>query len=104
MASINCFIKGLAMPLTMVMILVLTGVVTFIWQEYIFPWKLDLPKSHKRLTMLNETLKEISDLKFYFFNLTNPDEVIELGTKPEFKEIGPYTYRIVRKRENCSFL
>ena len=100
MASINCFIKGLAMPLTMVMILVLTGVVTFIWQEYIFPWRLDLPKSQKRLTMLNE---ESSDLKFYFFNLTNPDEVTEHGTKPAFKEIGPYTYRIVRERENVRF-
>lgn len=31
-------------------------------------------------------------MQFYFFNMTNPKEFLA-GTKPEVKQIGPYTYR-----------
>ena len=42
-------------------------------------------------------------LNFYFFNLTNPNDVINHGEKPVFKEIGPYSYRIDRHKENVFF-
>lgn len=31
--------------------------------------------------------------KFYFFNLTNPDEFLAQKEKPRFEEVGPYSYR-----------
>ena len=30
-------------------------------------------------------------IRFYFFNVTNPDDFLE-GAKPKLVEVGPYTY------------
>ena len=30
-------------------------------------------------------------IRFYFFNVTNPDDFLE-GAKPKLAEVGPYTY------------
>lgn len=42
-------------------------------------------------------------MQFYFFNLTNPLEVLE-GDRPAVVEIGPYTYREYRPMEEVIFL
>lgn len=42
-------------------------------------------------------------MQFYFFNLTNPLEVLD-GNRPAVVEIGPYTYREYRPMEEISFL
>ncbi|XP_018408784.1 PREDICTED: lysosome membrane protein 2 [Nanorana parkeri] len=42
-------------------------------------------------------------MKFYFFNVTNPLEVLD-GEKPVVDEIGPYVYREYRPKENIEFL
>ncbi|XP_067114295.1 lysosome membrane protein 2c [Osmerus mordax] len=42
-------------------------------------------------------------MQFYFFNLTNPLEVLD-GDRPAVVEIGPYTYREYRPMENITFL
>ncbi|XP_072227878.1 lysosome membrane protein 2c [Leuresthes tenuis] len=41
-------------------------------------------------------------MQFYFFNVTNPLEVLE-GDRPAVMEIGPYTYREYRPMEQVSF-
>ncbi|XP_041815777.1 lysosome membrane protein 2c [Chelmon rostratus] len=41
-------------------------------------------------------------MQFYFFNLTNPLEVLE-GDRPAVVEIGPYTYREYRPMEQVNF-
>ncbi|XP_043090315.1 lysosome membrane protein 2c isoform X2 [Puntigrus tetrazona] len=42
-------------------------------------------------------------MQFYFFNLTNPAEVLD-GDKPFVQQIGPYTYREYRPKEEVKFL
>ncbi|KAM3874528.1 lysosome membrane protein 2c [Diretmus argenteus] len=42
-------------------------------------------------------------MQFYFFNLTNPLEVLD-GDRPAVVEIGPYTYREYRPMEQVNFL
>lgn len=42
-------------------------------------------------------------MQFYFFNVTNPAEVLE-GDRPAVLEIGPYTYREFRPMEQVIFL
>uniref|UniRef100_A0A8C3I2W6 Lysosome membrane protein 2 n=1 Tax=Chrysemys picta bellii TaxID=8478 RepID=A0A8C3I2W6_CHRPI len=42
-------------------------------------------------------------MQFYFFNVTNPLEVVS-GDTPFVEEIGPYTYREYRPRVNVHIL
>ncbi|XP_040915173.1 lysosome membrane protein 2c [Toxotes jaculatrix] len=42
-------------------------------------------------------------MQFYFFNVTNPLEVLD-GERPAVVEIGPYTYREYRPMEQVNFL
>ncbi|KAF5894662.1 lysosome membrane protein 2-like, partial [Clarias magur] len=41
--------------------------------------------------------------EFFFFNLTNPDE-FSAGQKPRLMQLGPYTYREYRPKENVNFV
>ncbi|XP_072228763.1 lysosome membrane protein 2-like isoform X2 [Leuresthes tenuis] len=42
-------------------------------------------------------------MEFFFFNVTNVDEVIQ-GGKPVVKQVGPYTYREYRYKENVTMV
>uniref|UniRef100_A0A8C1NRX4 Scavenger receptor class B, member 2c n=1 Tax=Cyprinus carpio TaxID=7962 RepID=A0A8C1NRX4_CYPCA len=65
--------------------------------------------------LINNTIKEVKAfsvwrtppppvyMQFYFFNLTNPAEVLE-GDKPFVLQVGPYTYREYRPKEEVKFM
>ncbi|XP_004703268.1 lysosome membrane protein 2 [Echinops telfairi] len=40
--------------------------------------------------------------QFYFFNVTNPEEILQ-GETPQVTEVGPYTYRELRDKANIQF-
>uniref|UniRef100_A0A2I3LX33 Scavenger receptor class B member 2 n=1 Tax=Papio anubis TaxID=9555 RepID=A0A2I3LX33_PAPAN len=40
--------------------------------------------------------------QFYFFNVTNPEEILR-GETPRVEEVGPYTYRELRNKANVQF-
>nr|BAM36398.1 CD36 antigen [Oplegnathus fasciatus] len=42
-------------------------------------------------------------MEFFFFNVTNVNEFLE-GAKPEVQQVGPYTYREYRYKDNVSML
>lgn len=33
-------------------------------------------------------------IDFYFFNVTNAEEVVSMNVKPTVEELGPYIYRL----------
>ena len=39
---------------------------------------------------------------YYFFNVTNPEQVAKHGAKPILKEMGPYAYRYVPIVQICA--
>ncbi|KAG9261839.1 lysosome membrane protein 2a isoform X1 [Astyanax mexicanus] len=43
-------------------------------------------------------------MQYFFFNVTNPDEFLAGKAKPHVTQMGPYTYREYRPRENVTFL
>ncbi|KAG8201276.1 hypothetical protein JTE90_016762 [Oedothorax gibbosus] len=76
-----------------------------------FPHILD-KEINKRLVLdeNSETYKYWKDvpvpiyLQFYFFNITNPEEIWNQTSKPVLKEMGPYTFRESREKVNITFL
>ncbi|CAN7998566.1 unnamed protein product [Ixodes hexagonus] len=42
-------------------------------------------------------------VKYYFFNVTNPNEVLEQTEKPRLEEVGPYTFRETREKVNITW-
>ncbi|XP_055930524.1 protein croquemort-like isoform X2 [Argiope bruennichi] len=42
-------------------------------------------------------------IHFYFFNITNPEEIWALTNKPVLEELGPYTFRESREKVNITW-
>lgn len=40
---------------------------------------------------------------FYFFNVTNPERVNSRYTRPTLKEVGPYTFKVVQKKDGIKW-
>ncbi|XP_073727741.1 lysosome membrane protein 2 [Misgurnus anguillicaudatus] len=43
-------------------------------------------------------------LEFFFFNVTNPDAFLKGEAKPQVTEMGPYTFRQYRPKQNVTFV
>ncbi|KAM9735347.1 lysosome membrane protein 2c [Menidia menidia] len=90
--SILLFILGIS--------LVLSDVFEHLWQSVV--------KTEVVLKNGTEAFEAWEDppapiyMQFYFFNVTNPLEVLE-GDRPAVVEIGPYTYREYRPMEQVAF-
>ncbi|GIY40901.1 scavenger receptor class B member 1 [Caerostris darwini] len=41
--------------------------------------------------------------RFYFFNVTNTEDIIEKKAKPHVQELGPYTFRETREKVNITW-
>ncbi len=39
-------------------------------------------------------------MKLYFFNVENAENVTSFGSRPFLREVGPYVYREVRRKED----
>ncbi|RWS06690.1 scavenger receptor class B member 1-like protein, partial [Dinothrombium tinctorium] len=86
--------------------LIFLGISAFFGLPYLM-----LEEVYKRLELLEgsesfEFWKEIPlpvYHKFYFFNVTNANEIERLGSKPILEEIGPFTYRNYLRKNNINF-
>ncbi|XP_055952441.1 protein croquemort-like [Argiope bruennichi] len=41
--------------------------------------------------------------RFYFFNVTNTKDILEIDAKPHVEELGPYTFRETREKVNITW-
>lgn len=64
-------------------------------------WMIKIRRSSTSYKEWRET-KGDNTVKFYFFNLTNPVEFIN-GEKAKLNQVGPFTYRINKFKENILF-
>ncbi|KAH7969645.1 hypothetical protein HPB52_020771 [Rhipicephalus sanguineus] len=63
--------------------------------------EVSLSKHSRAFPMWKDPSHE-TKIRFFFFNVTNPNEVL-IGEKPSVKEVGPYTYRANWIKHNITF-
>lgn len=98
--------KPSAILLGISIFLLVAGVVLYLCIPYIIYAKLS-----KQLPFTNDSLsfKIWRDIplpiyqKIYFFNITNGDDFLNHGDKPNFEEVGPYTYSSNWHKDNISW-
>ncbi|GMT03457.1 hypothetical protein PENTCL1PPCAC_25631, partial [Pristionchus entomophagus] len=60
--------------------------------------------SYTKLTGFWQNLPQLATYDFYFFNVTNEDEIIYEGAKPHLVEVGPYSYIETEFKEGIQWL
>ncbi|CAG7837572.1 unnamed protein product [Allacma fusca] len=96
---------GPAIITTAVVLLASSGVLFFVGVPYYIPERV---KSETRLINGTKTWDKWSNisvpifLKYHFFNVTNPEAVINHGAKFELQEVGPYVWQEKRTKEIIS--
>ncbi|XP_053200433.1 lysosome membrane protein 2-like [Panonychus citri] len=99
----NCFISGLIGGGLM---FCLSAILTYLLSPYLIKYIVS-----QRLILSSPTSDTYSGwklapipiyVKFYFFNVTNPKEIIN-GSEPILKELGPYTFLEVREKINVTW-
>lgn len=79
----------------------------FFWPllfQHILQKEMPLTPTSKAFEVWNDTSSlPPMYLKVYYFNWTNPEELLVPGTKPNLVQVGPYTFREIRQKVNVSF-
>lgn len=87
------------------LLLLILGVAVLLGFDHLFRFILNkevsLAEHSRAFPMWRDVSPEIM-VRFYFFNVTNPNGVL-LGEKPSVKELGPYTYRAEWIKHNITF-
>lgn len=93
-------------------VLVILGVVLIVVGGALFPFfdqKIkDTVEKNVKLVENSDAYKAWKDpqapiyMAHYFFNVTNPDEVIYNNSKPHLQEIGPFTYKEIRNKTDIN--
>ncbi|KAM4527640.1 lysosome membrane protein 2c [Odontesthes bonariensis] len=100
----SCCIYGIGVFSILILILGISLVLSDVFPHFIQ----SVVKTEVVLKNGTETFEAWEDppapiyMQFYFFNVTNPLEVLE-GDRPAVMEIGPYTYREYRPMEQVAF-
>ncbi|XP_075545745.1 protein croquemort-like isoform X2 [Dermacentor variabilis] len=86
--------------------LALSGLATYVFFPAIF-------KTQVELNLVLEPSSEVYSswqrapvpiyLKYYFFNMTNPDEILAGTEKARLQEVGPYTFLETREKVNITW-
>ncbi|KAH6936370.1 hypothetical protein HPB50_016363 [Hyalomma asiaticum] len=87
------------------LLLVLLGVGVLLGFDHVFRYILNKEVSlseHSRAFPMWKDVSHDTKIRFFFFNVTNPNEVL-IGEKPSVKEVGPYTYRADWIKHNITF-
>ncbi|XP_014210137.1 protein croquemort isoform X2 [Copidosoma floridanum] len=64
---------------------------------------LSLTPNSKAYEMWRDTDKMNTYLDIYFFNWTNPEDLLDLSKKPNLVQLGPYSFRERREKVNIVF-
>ncbi|XP_065209535.1 protein croquemort-like [Planococcus citri] len=87
-------------------LIILIGLVVLLAWELLFGYilnsKLVLVKGSQSEHIWKENLVPIY-FKVYMFNWTNPEETLAKKQKPNFQEIGPYTFRFSQPKTNIVY-
>ncbi|XP_075544565.1 scavenger receptor class B member 1-like isoform X1 [Dermacentor variabilis] len=87
------------------LLLIILGVGVLLGFDHVFRYILNKEVSlseHSRAFPMWKDVNHETKIRFFFFNVTNPNEVL-IGEKPSVKEVGPYTYRADWVKHNITF-
>ncbi|KAI1278742.1 Scavenger receptor class B member 1 [Halotydeus destructor] len=65
-------------------------------------WKLTIAPNSEALTLWKDIPVPIYD-NYYFFNVTNAEDVERFGAKPILREVGPFVYRLYMNKTGIIF-
>lgn len=60
------------------------------------------PESSGYAHFIDETYESNVTMTFYFWNLENPEQVLQ-GSKPQMREVGPFVYRVKTQKSDVSW-
>jgi hypothetical protein len=106
--GVACIVVGSILLLTLVLL----------WSQYLFPlifnsrllFHLIIDRddyatcsSDFQKFILNDDSPSTATLSFYFFNISNPADVVQRGERPHTTQVGPYAYSLRQSKYEIGF-